>query len=387
MEYINSKIHESVIDTIGWTPIVRLKSIENYFNVNNKILAKLEYFNPGGSVKDRIGKYMIRGAEKEGKIKEGGVIIEPTSGNTGVGIILAAGEGGYQTVFTMPTKMSYEKELLLEALGGEVIRAPTEVKPEDPNSYYNVAEAVKKLLWKRKGPIDEEELKEVVDHVQDLVDKDDLKELRNILEDNIEPTSFAHIPNQYFNEYNPLAHYEVTGPEIWEQMNHSIDYFFAGIGTGGTITGIGRYLKEKTDVEVIGVDPVGSIYNLVENGMTVKEALKHAEPYLTEGIGEDLIPETFDMDIVDDIVVVDDQQSFSMTRFVSRKEGIFAGGSSGSALYSIVKYMKDIEEEDKRIVTIFPDTGRNYLSRIFNDDWMAENGLETDDEKVLEDLK
>ncbi|AHF80773.1 PLP-dependent cysteine synthase family protein [Thermococcus paralvinellae] len=385
--YTKLGIYDDISQTIGRTPIVRLKRIEEYFNVQNELYAKIEFFNPGGSIKDRIGKYMIEGAKREEKITEGAVIIEPTSGNTGVGLALVAAVEGYKTVFTMPTKMSLEKELLLKALGAFVIRTPTAVAPSDPNSYYKVAEAVRNLIWKKKKPVSRDELKEIVDYVQKLVDENRLDELKAILEEEVEETPYAYIPNQYFNKYNPIAHYETTAKEIWKQTKGEIDYLFAGIGTGGTITGIGRYLKERKDVKIIGIDPVGSIYNLVKKGMSLEEAVKKAHPYLVEGIGEDLLPETVDLSLVDDIVVVNDQEAFSMTRFLARREGILAGGSSGAALYGTIKYLKENGVKGKKVVVIFPDTGRNYMTKIFNDKWLLENGFEIYDEKVLEGLR
>ncbi len=387
-DYTKMGIHNDIVQTIGNTPLVRLRKMERYFNLRNELYAKVEFFNPGGSIKDRIGKYMIEGAKREGKIVEGGVIVEPTSGNTGVGLALVAADEGYMTVFTMPDKMSTEKELLLKALGAFVIRTPTAVAPSDPNSYYRVAEAVRNLIWKKGRSISREELGEIVKYVQRLVDEERLDELRAILEEEVEETPYAYIPNQYFNKYNPLAHYETTAREIWEQTGGEMNYLFAGIGTGGTITGIGRYLKErKKDVRIIGVDPVGSIYSLVKGGMSLEEALKKAHPYLVEGIGEDILPETVDLSLVDGMVVVNDQEAFAMTRFLARKEGILAGGSSGAALYGTIKYLKENGVEGKKAVVIFPDTGRNYLTKIFNDEWMLENGFEIDDEKVLEVLR
>lgn len=385
--YTKLSIYGDIVQTIGKTPLVRLKKIEKYFDLKNELYAKLEFFNPGGSIKDRIGKYMIEGAKKEGKIVEGAVIVEPTSGNTGVGLALVAADEGYLTVFTMPDKMSIEKELLIEALGAFVIRTPTAVAPGDPNSYYKVAEIVRNLIWKKKKAVSREELKEIVEYVQKLVDENRLEELKAILEEKVEKTPYAYIPNQYFNKYNPLAHYETTAKEIWEQTEGKIDYFFAGIGTGGTITGIARYLKERREVKIIGVDPVGSIYNLVKKGMPLDEAVKRAHPYLVEGIGEDLLPDTVDLSLVDDIVVVNDQEAFAMTRFLARKEGVLAGGSSGAALYGTIKYLKEKGIEGKKVVIIFPDTGRNYLTKIFNDEWMREKGFEINDEKVLEGLR
>ncbi|EHR78733.1 cystathionine beta-synthase [Thermococcus litoralis DSM 5473] len=352
--YTKMSIYEDIVQTIGETPLVRLKKIEKHFNVKNELYAKVEFFNPGGSIKDRIGKYMIEGAKKEGKIAEGAVIIEPTSGNTGVGLALVAADEGYLTVFTMPDKMSHEKEFLLRALGAFVIRTPTAVAASDPNSYYKVAEAVRNLIWKKRRAVTREELKAIVEYVQNLVKEEKISELSTILNEKVEETPYAYIPNQYFNKYNPLAHYETTAREIWKQTNGEIDYIFAGIGTGGTITGIGRYLKEKKeDIKIIGVDPVGSIYHLVKKGMSLEKALKKAHPYLVEGIGEDILPETVDLSLVDDIVVVNDQEAFAMTRFLARKEGILAGGSSGAALYGAIKYLKEHKITGKKIVVMF----------------------------------
>ena len=296
-----------------------------------------------------------------------------------MGLALVAADEGYLTVFTIPDKMSLEKEFLLKALGAFVIRTPTAVAPSNPNSYYKVAEAVRNLIWKKKRPVTREELKEIVEYVQKLVKEEKIDELRAILDEGVEETPYAYIPNQYFNKYNPLAHYESTAREIWKQTKGSINYLFAGIG---------RYIKEKRrDVKIIGVDPVGSIYNLVKKGMSLEEAVKKAHPYLVEGIGEDILPETVDLNLVDDIVVVNDQEAFAMTRFLARKEGILVGGSSGVALYGTIKYLKENGVKGKRVVIIFPDTGRNYLTKIFNDKWLLENGFETDDEKVLEGLR
>jgi len=385
---INQKgIKSDISEAIGETPIVKLSNIMEFFELDSEIYAKIEYLNPGGSIKDRIGVSMLKGAIKEGKIEEGGVIIEPTSGNTGVGLAIASSLKGYKTVFTMPSKMSKEKELLLKAHGAKVVRTPTDVDPEDSNSYYKVAEVIRNLIWKKEGIIEEEVLNELIEFVQKLVDEENLEELENILSKDVDRSKNAYMPNQYENEYNPLAHEKTTGPEIKEQIGDDLDYLFAGVGTGGTISGIGRYLKENMDVKIIGIDPEGSIISLVKKGMEKEKAKKKAETYLTEGIGEDLIPETLDLDVIDEIVKTDDQSSFSMTRFLSRKEGILAGGSSGSALVGAIKYLKNNEISGKKALIIFPDTGRNYLSRVYDDDWMEENCLETDDEKILEGMK
>lgn len=380
-------VKENISKTIGNTPVVRLEKIMDFFGLESELYAKVEYLNPGGSIKDRIGVSLIQGAEKEDKIKNGGVIIEPTSGNTGVGLAIAANLKGYKTVFTMPSKMSKEKELLLKSYGGKVIRTPTDVKPEDPNSYYSIAEVIKILLWEKEGEISEEELESVTTKVQKLVEKEKIQELENILEKDVEKSKNAYLPNQYENKYNPLAHRRTTGPEIMDQIGEKLDYFIAGVGTGGTISGTGNYLKEETNIKVIGVDPEGSIISLVKDGMEIEKAKERAETYLTEGIGEDLIPDTLDLDVIDEIVKTTDQESFSMTRFLSRKEGIMAGVSSGSALVGAVKYLKRKDVKDKKALVILPDTGRNYLTRAYNDDWMKEKGLEINDEKILEEIK
>ncbi len=380
-------VKKDISETIGNTPIVKLSNLIDFFELESDLYAKIEYLNPGGSIKDRIGISMVEGAKKEEKIEKGGVIIEPTSGNTGVGIAIASSLNGYKTVFTMPSKMSKEKELLLKAHGGNVIRTPTDVAPEDPNSYYSVAEVVKNLIWEKEKIIDDQDLENITEFVQKLVDEDRIEELRKILNKKVNSSKNAHLPNQYENEYNPLAHRKNTGPEIVSQMGNKLDYFFAGLGTGGTISGIGNHLQENIDIKIIGVDPEGSIISLVKNGMDEEEAKKKAETYLTEGIGEDLIPKTLDLEVIDEIVKTDDQSSFSMTRFLAREEGIMAGGSSGSAIVGAIKYLKQNDISDKNALVILPDTGRNYLTRLYDDDWMEEKSLETDDEKILEELK
>lgn len=383
----NTETKEDIMGTIGDTPVVKLKRIRSYFNLQNELLAKIEFFNPGGSIKDRIGRSMLKRAREEGKIEDGGVIVEPTSGNTGAGLAIAASMYGCNTVFTMPNKMSKEKEFLLEAFGGRVIRTPTSVSPEDPNSYYKVAEAVKKWIWEKKEVISAEELNEITKRIQELVLEDRIAKLRDILEKDVTPSPNAYTPNQYENMNNPLAHRKTTGPEIKRQLGDELDYLFAGIGTGGTISGVGGYLKKKFRFNLIGVDPEGSIISLAKQGMDEDEAKKEAETYLTEGIGEDLIPETTNLEIIDDMVNTTDQLSFSTARLLARKEGILAGGSSGSALYGAIKYLKENRIKGSTGLVIFPDTGRNYLTRLFDDGWMKKHDLETNDEKVLEGLK
>ena len=292
--------------------------------VRPSILAKLEMLNPGGSVKDRIGLPMIEAAERQGLLKPGGTIVEPTSGNTGHGLAIAAAVRGYRCIFVMPDKMSQEKVALLRAYGAEVVITPTAVEPESPQSYYRVADRLTEEI----------------------------------------PGAFQ--PNQYFNQVNPQAHYDATGPEIWEQTEGRIDVFVAGVGTGGTITGTGRYLKEKKpDVVVVGADPEGSIFSAPD---------EPARPYLTEGIGEDFWPDTFDPKVVDRYVRVSDRDSFLTARAITRKEGILVGGSSGTALYAALEVAKELPK-DAVVVVIFPDTGRNYLSKLYSDSWLLQYGF------------
>ncbi len=318
---------ENIIDAMGNTPIVRLQKIG--LDQPHKHYVKLEFLNPGGSVKDRIGMRMIEAAEKKGLIKPGGTIVEGTSGNTGVGLAIAANVKGYKTIFVMPDKMSTEKIRNLRAFGAQVIITPTAVEPDDPRSYYSVARRI------------------------------------------AEETPNAFYVNQYTNEANPQAHYETTGPEIWEQTEGKIDVFVAGMGTGGTISGVGKFLKEKNPkIKIIGVDPIGSLY--YDFFKTKKVGKAHS--YLIEGIGEDIFPTTMHFSVLDDIVQINDKESFLMTRDLIKKEGIFAGGSSGGAIVGAIKYGNTVKNP-QFIVTLLPDSGDRYLSKIFNDDWMRENGL------------
>jgi len=321
--------YENIMDAIGHTPLVQLKSVGS--DLPCTFLVKVEFFNPGGSVKDRIGPAIIEDAEKRGALKPGGTIVEATSGNTGVGLAIAAAARGYRCIFVMPDKMSQEKIQLLRAFGARVVVTPTAVEPDDPRSYYSVARR--------------------------LVDE----------------TPNAILADQYENPVNPQAHYETTGPEIWEQTAGKITHFVAGVGTGGTITGTGRYLKEKNpDVKIIGVDPVGSIlYDLHRNGDDAK-----AESYKVEGIGEDFLPGTTDLSVIDEMVQVSDRDSFLTTRRLVREEGIFCGGSSGSAVWGAMHYarLRGLGAGDV-VVVIIPDSGSRYLSKVFDDDWMRENGF------------
>ena len=311
---------DTFLDAMGNTPLVRLRSVNR--GLRPVMLAKLEMLNPGGSVKDRIGIKMIEAAEREGLLKPGGTIVEPTSGNTGHGLAIAAAIRGYKCIFVMPDKMSQEKISLLRAYGAEVIVTPTAVAPESPESYYSVAERLAAEI----------------------------------------PGGFQ--PNQYFNPENPKAHYEATGPEIWEQTEGKIDVFVASVGTGGTITGVSKYLKEQNpSLVVVAADPEGSVFS----GDT-------PHPYLVEGIGEDFWPATFDPSVVDRYVRVSDRDSFKTARAITRQEGILVGGSSGTAVFAALQVARDFDE-DTTMVVLLPDSGRQYLSKLYSDSWMVQHGM------------
>ncbi len=317
--------YNSILEIIGDTPMLRLSRVAP--NIKPILLAKLEYLNPGGSVKDRIGITMIEDAEKKELLKPGGTIIEGTSGNTGMGLALVAAMKGYKCIFTMPDKMSQEKIDLLRAFGAEVIVTPTAVEPDDPRSYHSVAVRLSREI----------------------------------------PNSY--FPNQYNNPSNPQAHYETTGPEIWKQTDGKVTHFVCGVGTGGTIVGAARYLKEKNPkIKVIAVDPEGSIY--AEYFRTRK--IPESHPYKVEGIGQDSMPKIMDFKDIDEVITVSDKDSFLATRQLARKEGIFAGGSSGSALQVALKIAEDLTESDM-IVMVIPDHGSRYLSKLYNDNWMKDN--------------
>ena len=311
---------DSILGAVGRTPLVRLSRMGR--GLAPTILAKVEALNPGGSVKDRIALPMIEAAEREGLLKPGGTIVEPTSGNTGHGLAIAAALRGYRCIFVMPDKQSQEKVSLLRAYGAEVIVTPTAVAPDSPESYYRVADRL------------------------------------------TEEIPGAWQPNQYFNQRNPGAHEVSTGPEIWEQTDGTIDVFVAGVGTGGTITGTGRFLKsKKPDLLVVGADPEGS---LLSGG--------DVHPYLTEGVGEDFWPETFDPSVVDRWVRVSDRDAFRAARQLTRTEGILAGESCGTALVAALTIAKELDAS-KTIVVLLPDTGRNYLSKLYSDTWMLQHGM------------
>ena len=317
--------YNNILDAIGRTPLIRLNRLSR--GIKAQVYAKCDYLNPGGSVKDRIGISMIEDAEKRGALKPGGTIIEGTSGNTGMGLALAAIIKGYKAIFTINDKQSKEKIDLLKAMGAEVIVCPTAVAPEDPRSYTSVARKLASEI----------------------------------------PNSFY--ANQYDNTANPAAHFATTGPEIWEDSEGRITHFIAGMGTGGTITGIGRYLKKQNpDVKVIGVDPVGSILR----EFFYKGTAGKAETYKVEGIGEDFLPKALDFSVIDDIVQVNDKDSFVWARKLARMEAIFAGGSAGTAIAGAMQVLPSLTESDF-VVIVIPDTGMRYLSKIYNDEWMRDN--------------
>ncbi len=321
------EIHENILETVGNTPLVRLG---RFFTGPATLAAKVEYFNPGSSVKDRIGLAMIEAGEREGKLEPGGTIVEPTSGNTGLGLAMAAALRGYRLICTAADKIPEEKVALLRAFGVEVILCPTNVPAQDPRSYYKVAERIR----------DEQG---------------------------------AYLPYQYYNPANPEAHYRTTGPEIWRQTDGRITHWVAGIGTGGTIGGAAKYLKEKNpDVRVVGVDTVGSVYkHYFETGKLPPPEKVHQ--YLIDGIGEDFLPSTVWWDHIDEVVAVDDETAYRATMELARKEAIFCGSSSGAAAAGARRLAEGLGK-DGLVVTLFPDSGERYLSKL-NETWMREHGL------------
>ena len=322
------KAYDSVLPTIGWTPLIRLQRVGA--GLRTPIYGKAEYANPGGSVKDRIGLKIIEDAERRGELKPGGTIVEGTSGNTGVGLAVAAALKGYRCIFTMPDKMSQEKVRLLKAYGAEVVITPTAVPPDHPENYINKAKQI------------------------------------------VKDTPGAILANQFFNQVNPEAHYETTGPEIWAQTEGRVTHYVAGAGTGGTVSGAGKYLKEKNPkVRVIGGDPQGSLYT----GFSRTQSLGEGYPYKVEGIGGDKIPSTIWFDVVDEFRQVSDRDAFSMARRMAREEGILVGGSAGLNVALAVEIAREVDDPSACIVTILCDTGERYLSKLFNDEWMQENQL------------
>src|SRR3954447_8597614 len=316
------EIAPSILDLVGNTPLVRLKRISESEGIRGMLAAKVETENPGGSVKDRAAISMIDAAEKDGLLKPGGTIVEPTSGNTGAGLAIVAAQRGYKCIFVMSDKMSNEKVALLRSYGAEVVVCPTAVLPEDPRSYYSTAERL------------------------------------------VRETPGAFRPDQYSNQANPRSHELTTGPEIWRQTGGRITHFVAGIGTGGTITGVGRYLKSQNpQVQIVGADPEGSGYSAGDG-----------RPYLVEGIGEDFWPETYDRSVVDRVVPVTDRDSFLTARRVTREEGILIGGSGGTAIFAALEIGRELGPEHV-VVVIIPDSGRGYLSKVYDDEWMADYGF------------
>lgn len=321
------QIYDDILATMGNTPLVKLR---RFHPTGALIAAKLEFFNPGSSVKDRIGAALIDAGEREGLLEPGGTIVEPTSGNTGVGLAMAAALRGYKLVCTAPDKVPGEKIALLRAFGAEVHSCPTHVTADDPRSYYKVAERIRD----ERG---------------------------------------AYLPYQYYNQANPEAHYQSTGPEIWNQTDGTITHWVAGIGTGGTISGVARYLKEQNpDVRVVGVDTVGSVYAYYREHGKLPPADK-IHQYLIDGIGEDFLPETVWWDYIDEVVTVDDPTAYRVTMALARKEGIFCGSSSGAAAAG-ARQVAGRVEEDSLVVTLFPDSGERYLTKL-NENWLREQGL------------
>ncbi|TXK51590.1 pyridoxal-phosphate dependent enzyme [Pontibacter qinzhouensis] len=324
MKYLNH-----ITEAIGNTPLVKLNKVTE--GIKATILAKVEYMNPGNSVKDRMAIKMIEDAEKAGILKPGGTIIEGTSGNTGMGLALAAVAKGYKCIFTLSDKQGQEKIDILKAMGADVIVCPTDVTPDDPQSYYSVAKRLNKEI----------------------------------------PNSFY--PNQYDNLSNTAAHYATTGPEIWDQSEGKITYFATGVGTGGTVSGISRYLKEQNPgLVTVGIDTYGSVFKKYKETGIFDE--KEIYPYATEGIGEDILPKNVDFDLIDTFIKVADKDGAVMTRRLAREEGLFVGWSSGSAVHGALEYAREHLTENDTMVVLLPDHGTRYLAKIYNDNWMRSKG-------------
>jgi cystathionine beta-synthase len=339
-EHIRNRApYDSVLDTIGWTPLIRLHRVTD--GARTPVYGKVEFFNPGGSVKDRIGLAMIEAAEREGRLRRGGTIVEGTSGNTGIGLAIAAAIKGYRCIFTMPDKMSQEKVRLLKAFGAEVIVTPTAVPPDHPDNYVQTA---KRIVAETPGAI---------------------------------------LADQFFNPINPEVHYATTGPELWEQTEGRITHLVASAGTGGTISGAGRYLKEQNpDIKVISGDPIGSIFT----GYFRTGEKGESAPYKVEGIGNDKLPSTLWFDVIDEMHPVSDREAFHMARRLTREEGLFAGGSSGLIATIALRVAHEIDDPDALIVCIMPDTGERYLSKVYNEEWLREHRLLEPDRLTARDI-
>ncbi len=326
----NREPYDNVLQTIGWTPLIRLNAVTR--GLRTPVYGKAEFFNPGGSVKDRIGLPIIEAAEREGALRPGGTIVEGTSGNTGIGLAIAAALKGYRCIFTMPDKMSQEKVRLLKAFGAEVIITPTAVPPDHPDNYVMMAQRI------------------------------------------AHETPNAILANQFYNQANPDAHFATTGPELWEQTGGRITHFVASAGTGGTITGVGRYLKERNpDIKIIAGDPVGSI--LADLWRSGGKSSGEGVPYKVEGIGQDKLPGALDLAVIDDYRSVSDRDAFATARRLTREEGLFVGGSTGLIVHVALQVAREVNDPDALIVAFLCDTGERYLSKLYNDEWMRENQL------------